>query len=102
MKLSATLSAADRCGGRFVFTFGAVSNSLEEQVPEIGPISEPRIQSPLAACAKDVIAWAIIDDGMSLTDGAALFGEIYRLIPDSPGLHFTLADPAAGGPAADR
>ena len=45
-----------------------------------------------------MIAWAIIDDGMSLTDGAALFGEIYRLIPDSPGLHFTLADPAAGGP----
>ena len=50
------------------------------------------------APAKDVIARAIIDDEMSLTDAAALFGEIYRLLPDPPGLDFAFDDPPADGP----
>ncbi len=97
MKLSVHCLLLIAVAAGLVFTFGEVSNSLEEQTPGIGPISEPH-PITLRSCAKEVIARAIIDDEMSLTDAAALFGEVYRLIPDPPGLDFTFDAPAAVGP----
>lgn len=96
MKLSVHYVLPTALAVALVITLGATSVTPEETVPGTEPISEP-LPTTLRSCAKDVLARAINDDGMSLTDAASLLGEVYRLLPDPPGLDFTLDDPHSDG-----
>jgi hypothetical protein len=80
-----------------IFTYGKLPEEKLDRIPGTGPISQPHPVT-LRVCAKDVIVRAVIDDGLSLPEAAALCGEIYRLIPDPPGLDFELEDPPADRP----
>ena len=97
MKLSVQLVVLIALGLALVVTYSMPSDRQPIAVPGTGPISEPH-PITLRACAKAVIARAVIEDGLSLTEAAALLGEVDRLLPDRIPPIVGIEDPSVDGP----
>jgi hypothetical protein len=97
MKLSAQLVVLIALGLALVVTYSMPSDRQPIADPGTGPISEPH-PITLRACAKAVIARAVIEDGLSLTEAAALLGEVDRLLPDPIPPIVGIEDPSVDGP----
>jgi hypothetical protein len=85
MKLCAQMSLLIALAAALTFTYWPASTQVHEPIPGTGPVLRPHPIS-LRTCAKDVIVRAVIDDGLSLPDAAALCGEVHRLLPVPSGL----------------
>jgi hypothetical protein len=77
-------------------TYFPALREMDEPTPGTGPITEPH-PITLRMCAKEVVVRAVIDDGLSLLDAAALCREVYRLFPDPSGLIYPAVDESTDG-----
>jgi hypothetical protein len=66
-----------------ILTYGRPLDEQYEPIPGTGPILEPH-PIALRLCAKELIVQAVIYDGLSLLDAAALRRETFRLLPYAP------------------
>jgi hypothetical protein len=99
MKLCAQMGLLIALAVALAFTFSPVADDQVDPVPGTGPASEPH-PITLRACANEVIIRAMIDDGLSLPEAAALCREVYRLLPDPPSLDVLTENDANDRPAA--
>jgi hypothetical protein len=85
MKLCAQMGLLIALAVALTFTYWPAPTQDHVPIAGTGPVLRPHPIS-LRTCAKDVIVRAVIDDGLSLPDAAALCGEVHRLLPVPSGL----------------